>query len=432
MEPIFVRDVSAAEPATPTATTAAEIVHEIRGARATSSRQLAKLEISKSGDAGFFPLDTAVRSDATLRERFAAALDLPRASRYRKLRPFLFLGLIPSLMLFELDRELAMDAIPGASARLALGLVILVVCTSDLLRPIPRHPRVTALMFLAAGARFALLLARSCASGAHPLILAAPFLALTMAVATTAVSPTRERISRDIDDALGLGAQASISGAAKSGSAWGALAIAVLLPVALIASGRAFGLWGQALVMVTWGLVLPQLAVPNVDHLNTRRSPYFSWSNVIGAALVGVTLTATLTGGVHYAVDAVAYAVQCTHTAASEGASRFMSRETAEVSRNVNEAQHDIAFFLMTAFLAPLVEERVYRGALQRVMGARFGATRAIMIAAAVFGFAHLGIYRVAIYQTLLLGVAFGIAFEEGGLLASIATHVVWNVYLLL
>ena len=50
----------------------------------------------------------------------------------------------------------------------------------------------------------------------------------------------------------------------------------------------------------------------------------------------------------------------------------------------------------------------------------------------AAFGIAHLGIYRVAIYQTFLLGIAFGVAFEEGGLMASMVTHALWNLYLLL
>ncbi|MEO8877206.1 MAG: CPBP family intramembrane glutamic endopeptidase, partial [Polyangiaceae bacterium] len=264
------------------------------------------------------------------------------------------------------------------------------------------------------------------------LILAAPFIGLAAAIATTVVSPNRDRIERDILEALALTPESQEKPPPKSGAIWGALAIAIFLPLALLVSGRAFGLWGQAIAMMLWGLLLPQRAVPDVDRLAPQRSPYFSWSNVFSATIVGVALTAALSGGAHYGVDAVAHAVQCTHTAASSGAAHLLARESAEVSRNVNEAQHDLSFFLMTAFLAPLIEERVYRGALQRILGQRFGSSRAIGMAASVFGFAHLGVYRVAIYQTLLLGVAFGVAFEEGGLIASILTHVIWNAYLLL
>ncbi|MEO7109435.1 MAG: CPBP family intramembrane glutamic endopeptidase, partial [Polyangiaceae bacterium] len=205
-----------------------------------------------------------------------------------------------------------------------------------------------------------------------------------------------------------------------------------LLPVVLIATVRFAGIWGEALVMVMWGFGLPQLVVPNVDNITARGSPYFSRSNTIAAILLGVALTATLTGGVHYFVDAAAHVVECMRTVASASATRFIARESTEVTRNVREAQRDIAFFMMTVIIAPLVEERVYRGMLQRRLRERFGPRRAIALAAAVFGIAHLGIYRVAIYQTVLLGVAFGIAFEEGGLIASIVTHALWNLYLLL
>jgi membrane protease YdiL (CAAX protease family) len=209
------------------------------------------------------------------------------------------------------------------------------------------------------------------------------------------------------------------------------LAIAALLPIVLIVAVRYTGIWGEALVMVAWGFLLPQRVAPNVDDMTARGSPYFSRANAAAAIIVGLTLTAALTGGVHYFVDAAAYAIECTRTVAASSATKFISRETTEVTRNVREAQRDIAFFMMTVIIAPIVEERVYRGALQRKLRERFGERRAIALAASFFGIAHLGIYRVAIYQTVLLGVAFGVAFEEGGLIASIVTHALWNLYLL-
>jgi membrane protease YdiL (CAAX protease family) len=45
-----------------------------------------------------------------------------------------------------------------------------------------------------------------------------------------------------------------------------------------------------------------------------------------------------------------------------------------------------------------------------------------------VFGIAHVGIYQLALYQTVLLGVAFGIAYAEGGLLAAFTVHAAWNL----
>jgi membrane protease YdiL (CAAX protease family) len=86
----------------------------------------------------------------------------------------------------------------------------------------------------------------------------------------------------------------------------------------------------------------------------------------------------------------------------------------------------------MNVILVPLVEERVYRGLVQRVLVARFGAGRGLALAAIVFGIAHLGVYRVAIYQPALLGVSFGVAYASGGLPAAAIVHALWNLHLLL
>ena len=39
-----------------------------------------------------------------------------------------------------------------------------------------------------------------------------------------------------------------------------------------------------------------------------------------------------------------------------------------------------------------------------------------------------MGIYEIALYQTVLLGIGFGIAYAEGGLLAAFVVHAVWNL----
>ncbi|MEO7114218.1 MAG: hypothetical protein ABI183_27500, partial [Polyangiaceae bacterium] len=213
MEPVFVREGSAGFPEdlsesesegergrVPSASTATEIIDEIRAGHT-------HIEISKSLDTGFFPVQNAFRAEPILRERFALALKLPRIFRYQRTRPFLFLGLIPWLMLFELDREMAADDVGNASSRMYLDVFLLLTCASDLVRPVPRHPRITAIVFLSAAARFCYLLARSCMIGAHPLIIAAPFVGLAAAIATAVVSPTREQIANDISNELGVTAE---------------------------------------------------------------------------------------------------------------------------------------------------------------------------------------------------------------------------------
>jgi hypothetical protein len=35
------------------------------------------------------------------------------------------------------------------------------------------------------------------------------------------------------------------------------------------------------------------------------------------------------------------------------------------------------------------------------------------------------------VWQAVLLGIGFGVAFEEGGLVCAVVVHAVWNLYLL-
>lgn len=342
---------------------------------------------------------------------------------YRRVRPLLFLGLVPLLMLFELDRELSAGEIAGATARMVLDIVLLLTCAEDLVRPTPKRPRTTAVVFFGAGARLAVLIARSCGRSAHPVIYVASLLALAVATLTWLSRPPSAEHDR---------ATAETDATHVEGSFPLAFAVAALLPVALVVSGHYGGTWIQALVLAVSGLLLPPLAVPRCDDLKPPRVAYFSARSAIACTIVGVALTAGLTGGAHYSLDTIAAAIACTHGSAASHATAFIAKEGAEVAKNVNVAREDVAFFAMTVFVSPLFEERVYRGMLQRIASARFGKIRGIAIAGCAFGLAHLGVYRVAIYQAILLGVTFGITFEEGGLMASIATHAIWNLYLLL
>jgi membrane protease YdiL (CAAX protease family) len=84
----------------------------------------------------------------------------------------------------------------------------------------------------------------------------------------------------------------------------------------------------------------------------------------------------------------------------------------------------------MTVLIVPLCEERVFRGLLQRVLARRFGNARGIALAALAFGLAHLGVYKIAVYQTVLMGIGFGTAYAAGGYPAAVVAHVVWNLLL--
>ncbi|MGH7330318.1 MAG: lysostaphin resistance A-like protein, partial [Polyangiaceae bacterium] len=270
-------------------------------------------------------------------------------------------------------------------------------------------------------ARLTVLIAKSCGHGAHPAIYAAAILGFAISVLTWWSRPPG--VARD----LAIEPARDVAGSFPR-----ALAVAILLPVALVISGHYGGTWIQALVLAAWGLLLPPIAVPKCDDPRPPRFAYFSAKSAIACAIVGIALTAGLAGSAHYSLDTIAAAIACMHTAGASQATAFIAKEGAEVVKNVRIAREDIAFFAMTVFVSPLFEERIYRGMLQRIASARFGKNRGIAIGGIAFGLAHLGVYRVAIYQAVLLGMTFGITFEEGGLVASIATHAIWNLYLLL
>lgn len=394
-----------------------------------------RLEIGRSPTGPFARFPRAFE-DAALREAFALATTLPAWMAYRKVRPFLFFGLVPLLMLLELDRELALGSVGGSKPRVLLDLVLLALVARDLWRPLPRHPLVSAAVLFGAAARFTLLIAKSCGQEPHVIIFAAPVLALAMSALVAFTSPGRRRVVRELHTSLGLALpppSQPVTGAPReSRTLWSALAIAVLLPPALLLGGKVGGLWVQAAVMVAWGIGLPHLVVPRVDDPVPRRASYYSRLSSLHWGLIGIALAAGLTGGTHYLVDAVAQVIACTDMHAAAGATSFVANESREAARGIFAARESIVYFVMTVGVSPLIEERVYRGMLQRAATARLGPRRGIALASIVFGLAHLGVYRVAVYQTVLLGVSFGVAFEEGGLVASLLAHAVWNLYLLL
>ena len=108
---------------------------------------------------------------------------------------------------------------------------------------------------------------------------------------------------------------------------------------------------------------------------------------------------------------------------------QFIDAERVETSP-ARRHPATLTFLLATAVLAPLAEELVYRRFLQRALRERLAAHWAIGISAAIFGAAHVFVYVFTAWQTVLLGIAFGVAFESGGLLAAIGAHLVWNLWL--
>src|SRR5262249_26727143 len=126
-----------------------------------------------------------------------------------------------------------------------------------------------------------------------------------------------------------------------------------------------------------------------------------------------------------------AYARRCADPIAFEasGLHRFLEVQRHERAPATFHAS-GWTFFVLTTLLAPLAEELIYRRLLQQTLRERLRPWLAIGISSTMFGLAHVFVYVAAIWQTVLLGLAFGLAFEEAGLAASVATHVLWNLWL--
>src|SRR6187399_3083865 len=107
--------------------------------------------------------------DPALRERLLEAYPLPKATRYARWRALLGIGLLPLIMLAELDRELVLQDQEGARAALGIDVFLTFAIATDLARRNPRHPTATGLAYAGVAARFLLLILPQCGRAAHPL-----------------------------------------------------------------------------------------------------------------------------------------------------------------------------------------------------------------------------------------------------------------------
>ena len=87
----------------------------------------------------------------------------------------------------------------------------------------------------------------------------------------------------------------------------------------------------------------------------------------------------------------------------------------------------------MAVVLAPVVEELVYRGLLQRALRGALGPVPAVLVCGFVFWVAHwIGRGEVSSIHTLFSGWVLGYAYERGrSLLAPTLLHALGNLGLL-
>jgi membrane protease YdiL (CAAX protease family) len=422
MQPVFVLGARASPGAEPEVVLPADLAQRGKPVAATT-----RVAIRRAGP--FAPIADALEEDARLRDLFAEGLDLDVARRWKTLRFTLMLGLVPLGLLAEVDRELWLAHAPSALARLVGDLFVMGAVVHDLARRTPHHPRTTAVVLFAAALRFALFVAKGCGV-AHFVAYAGLAAALASAVAVAVLAPTPERVIAATLARLGVSAaDVRAMRAAALPSAMlvaSAIAAAAALPMVLALMRVAkLGTLAQAIAFAVFGLVVPLAIEHAFDRVNRiRRS---AW-RVASAVVLGLALAVGLGGVARHAIDASTNVARCVapESAFARSARGLVEAQNEELSR-APEPGSKVPLVALNVLLVPLVEERVYRGLLQRVLAARFGRARGLAAAALLFGLAHVGVYKVALYQTTILGVSFGAAFAAGGLAASVIVHAVWN-----
>lgn len=372
----------------------------------------------------YVPLLVALRSDVALRSAFARALGVASLKRARPLRTWMLAGLVPLLVVCELERELWSKG-AAVGPRLFADAFLFVALAVELLRPVPARPRVVAAVFFAIGARYVYMILAAHGHGLSPVIWVAPAISIGAGALSFAL-PTRDALVDEIAERLRIEVPISRPEADDRLSGRAVMA-AVGLPLALyVARLAGLSLWSQAGVFLVVGAIASYV-------VGDVRSAFGRGLRVTAESTAyGLVRTLGFAGLVHYVAEAGGEIWKMVSPASfSRTAGWFFEAEAAESSRQVEAVKSRLAFVAMTALFGPIIEELVYRSGLQRALVPRFGPRAALVLSSVVFAGAHFGVYRAAMVQTVILGIAFGLAWAEGGILVAILVHAIWNFYLL-
>ena len=163
----------------------------------------------------------------------------------------------------------------------------------------------------------------------------------------------------------------------------------------------------------------------------------------VAPKLSALALAAALGFGVTTACDVAARATlatvveaqTCVSPASANKLKGVQEKSAKETTAARKETQTQALAFWIAVLAAPLAEEMLYRGTLQRLARRRLGGRGSMLLSAGVFGVAHALAFPSAFYQHFGLGMAFAAVFELAGggavgVVASAATHAMWNGWL--
>ena len=406
----------------------------------------------RAGDP-FVPVERDLDHNGTLRDALLYAFPWGRAARYAKLRFVLFAGLVPMVLLVVLDADLLRTQHEGAAAALAVDLLSAFVVAVDLAQPHPRHPHVTAAAFGAAGLRFAQLVALQCGT-THAVLMLFGAVALVAAVACLVMAPTPRSVADHLRRALALAPPTRLPPRTSQGFfryIIYAIAAAAVLPALLwLMRSSETTLALQLLIFVLFALIVPYvgrvfvgkeppvhrdsvagaLGIPLSMYQLSFRALVRALTRVTAVGVMSLVLSFALVRGAQSGVETAARVQHCVvgRTAPPPALQRFVDAQRLEVGGATTSK--DPSWLLLTVLVVPIAEELVYRGLVQHALRRRLKRRLAIGLAALLFGLAHLVVYQNAVYQPILLGLSFGLAYERAGILASILVHMLWNLWL--
>lgn len=402
----------------------------------------------------FVPVVRELDRNAKLREVLLRAFPSDRAMRFSRIRLALFCGLVPMLLLALMDGELWRLGHEGALAALAVDVLTALVVAVDLARSFPRHPHVTAAVFAAVAMRFTHLAAARCAQGPNVWLLSFGALALVCGVVVLVAAPSPRAMADHVRGALAMAPPTRLP-TRKSPEFFRyiiyAIAAAALLPGALwlLRSSEA-SLTLQLLVFLAFAVVVPYvgrvivgreapvhrdivtgaLGIPLALHLPGLRVTLRALGRAGAVAITSLVLSFALVRGSQNGIEAVARTQLCfaEQDAPPPALQRLLDAQRSEAP--VPGLPKAPSWLLLTVLVVPIAEELVYRGLVQHALRRRLKRRIAIGLAALLFGIAHVVVFPNAVYQTVLLGLSFGLAYERAGILASVLVHVLWNLWL--
>jgi membrane protease YdiL (CAAX protease family) len=407
-----------------------------------SVRLEADSEVALEKEGPFERLAVAILDNAALRDRLARAFPIPSLRGYERLRLGLAVATAaPMAMLVELDSKALVQgatAQHGAPARLFIDLLLVAAVVFELSRRTPRVPAIAASALTAISLRWGLAGAKLCGGdhAAHPLVYVAAVVALVAALVLLVRVPSRSRVALELLGKLGITRSAFLAQTTADPPPGAAVAAAIGcaagLP-ALLSMSRAVraDLWAQAVGAVAYAAVAPRL-MRRFDHRFTpERVGSFGPGLVVLGAVTGLALTAAVVTAGRLFFDTSAEVARCFQRLDVETRTA-RAAESVELARAVQHVRGSGMLIFLTAALSPFAEERIYRAVLQDVLVRKYGVSYGVLAASIAFGAAHVGIYDVALYQTVLLGIGFGVAYSFGGFYAAFLVHATWNLLQLL